>query len=222
MCWEARWLGQRGAKAKQSHGHSGRWHWIGCYSPSRLTRLWLRQVYVGVHWVRAKRVLHGCCARCRITLNEARNLLVCTCRVWRQASTGGEKTGRLLSYDVLFYLFRLHRWCLSSSWLGHGCNHGRILGELETQRLISIATLCGSLTALRGFHRSLLRFSARVGGFFGRVQILAIVALVANTALEETAHLLAHLTGARLRVLECAELVRAFRIVAANLVRHSD
>ena len=222
MCREARWLGQRGAKAEQSHGHSGRRHWIGWYSPSRLTRLWQRQVNVGVHWVRAKRVLHGWCARCRIVLDAARNLLTCTCRVWRQASTGGEKTGRLLSYDAHFYLFRLHHWCLSSGWLGHGCNHGRILGELETQRLVSIATLCGSLTALRGLHRSLLRFSARVGGFFSGVQEFAIVALVASIALEETAQLLARLTGARLRVLECAELVRAFRIVAANLARHFD
>lgn len=54
------------------------------------------------------------------------------------------------------------------------------------------------------------------------MQEFAIVALVANTALEETAQLLARLTGARLRVLECAELVRAFRIVAANLARHFD
>ena len=63
----------------------------------------------------------------------------------------------------------------------------------------------------------MLGFGARARGFFGRVQELAVLALVADTSLEECAELL---SVACLRVRERAELVCAFRIVPANLVRH--
>ena len=216
MRWKASRLGQRSTKAVQSHGHAWRGYWVAQCSSSRFTRLGLLKI-VGDYRLRAERVLNGQGDWCCIVLVAALNLLTCICRVWRHASTGGEKTCLIFICDACFRLFRLI-WHLSGRWLGHWRNHCRILGELKTQSLVGIAALCGSLTVLSWLYWGMLRFSARTRGFFSWVQELAVCTLVAGTALEETAQFLTRLAAAHLRVLKCAELVRAFRIVSANLV----